>query len=74
MNFKRIADPDVVFTDGKVVMFLTVDMEGRYDFMPGYRKDNQYFYPDGYPLAPDFKTVEWSELPKLPDGCLYVWE
>ena len=75
MNFTKIADNNPELVDGKVVLFMYVDSDdGKYDFAPGFRKNNQYFYPDNWPMPIEMKPVEWTSLPKLPPGCLYTWE
>lgn len=74
MNFTKIADGNAGLVDDKVVMFMIVDADGKYDFAPGFRRDNQYFFPDGYPMATEVRPVEWAFLPQLPQGCQYSWE
>jgi len=71
MNFNDIIDSDL--PDNKVVLFLVV-MDGTYDLMPGYRKNNQFYFPDSYPMAPDIKPEKWTELPQLQQGDKFSWE
>ena len=72
MTFKLINESKP--QESKVVILLYVNNDGKYDILPGYLKDNQYFYPDSYPFVDEFRPVAWHDLPELPVDCTYTWQ
>jgi len=74
MQSNDLKNSSAVLTEGKIVMFLVLNGDYKYDYFPGYKRNDTYFYPDGYPMSKELTPIAWSELDTLPEGGKYTWE